>query len=172
MIETIEQICAETHNYFESNKIINDYAIENGVISLPFLSTGQFFRIVGSKFNDGVYIYADNYIVRDASWDDVMNDNKDWHNIVDETWGDLKHNELIDETFHGAIWPMNIPRAMIELAKEIDAYIKSDASNVTPYVSESISGHYSYTKANVHDNAWQNIFGPKLRRYRKVANVL
>lgn len=171
MIETIEQICAETHNYFESDKVIADYTIENGVISLPFLSAGQFFRIVGSKFNDGVYIYADNFIVRDASWDDVMNDNENWHDIANETWGNLKHNELIDESFHGAIWPMCIPRAFIELAKEINEYNKSDAAKVSPYTNESISGHYSYTKASATDNAWQNVFMPKLRRYRKAANV-
>ena len=58
MINTIESLCAEVHNYFETSKEINDYTIENGIISLPFLVPGQFFRIVGSKFNDGVYIYG------------------------------------------------------------------------------------------------------------------
>lgn len=171
MIETIESICAETHNYFESDKVIADYAIENGLISLPFLSEGQFFRIVGSKFNDGVYIYAEKYIIRDASWNDVLNDNEDWQEITDGIWGNLKHSELVDESFHGAIWPMNIPRALINLAKEIHEYNNSDAAKVSPYTSENISGHYSYTKASAADNAWQNVFMPKLRRYRKAANV-
>ena len=31
------------------------YSIKSGVLELPFLQTGQYFRVVGSVFNDGVY---------------------------------------------------------------------------------------------------------------------
>ena len=106
MIETIEALCAETHNYFIENMYHDDFTIENGNISLPFLVEGQFFAIRGSKFNDGVYIYLDSYIIRDATWDDVFKDNPNWGAITDEEWGTLKHHELIDETFHGGIWAM------------------------------------------------------------------
>lgn len=34
-----------------------EFKIENGSISLPFLLDGQYFRIVGSVFNDGVHQY-------------------------------------------------------------------------------------------------------------------
>lgn len=171
MLNTIEALCADTHNYFETDKVINDYAIEGGVISLPFLVTGQLFRIVGSKFNDGVYIYSDDYIFRDATWDDVLSDNPDWNAIKEKKWGELKHQELIDETFHGAIWPMAVPRAFIALGKKVDEYMNSDDAKPKPYTSESISGHYSYSKASVTDSAWQNVFAADLKRYRKAANV-
>lgn len=35
----------------------DEYTIENGSISLPFLVHGQYFRICDSTFNDGVYCY-------------------------------------------------------------------------------------------------------------------
>ena len=171
MIETIEQICAETHNYFDTDRIIDTYEIENGIISLPFLVEGQFFRIVGSKFNDGVYVYTSTGIVRSASWNDVLKDNPNWAALTGVEWGKLEHQELIDETFRGGIWPMRMPRAVVELAKEIADYNASDAAKASPFTSESISGHYSYSKANVTDSAWQKVFAAKLNRYRKAANI-
>ena len=171
MLETIEALCAETHNYHELERVINDYAIENGNISLPFLVDGQFFRIVGSKFNDGVYIYTQDYILRDATWEDVLNDNKDWSSLTEEEWGNLKHVELIDEEFHGGIWAMRMPRAFLSLAQEIESYNSSEASKPSPYTSESISGHYSYTKASPSDSSWEKVFASKLKRWRKAANI-
>lgn len=35
----------------------DEYSIQEGSITLPFLVDGQYFRIVGSVFNDGVYQY-------------------------------------------------------------------------------------------------------------------
>lgn len=172
MIETIESLCAEAHNYFETSKEINDYAIENGIISLPFLSENQFFRIVGSKFNDGIYIYSENFIIRDATWEDVLSDHPDWKALSEKDWGNIKHYALTDEEFHGGIWPMRMPRAFLSLAKEVHEYNLSEASKPSPYASENISGHYSYTKGSPSDNAWQNVFRSKLNRWRKVANII
>ena len=57
----LDDYCADLKNYFISdfNKDIHlgDYTISNNKIGLDFLDEGQYFRIVGSKFNDGVYRY-------------------------------------------------------------------------------------------------------------------
>ncbi len=49
-----------------------EFKIENGSIELPFLLNGQYFRIVGSALNDGVYQNpADNLkdeVFRGAIW--------------------------------------------------------------------------------------------------------
>ena len=169
MLDSIEALCGETHNYHETDRVVGDYAIENGNISLPFLVNGQFFRIQGSKFNDGVYIYSKEYIIREATWKDVLTDNRDWNALTEEEWGNLKHAELTDESFTGVIWPMRMPRAFLKLAQEIEEYNESEAAKPSPYTSESISGHYSYTKANAVDSAWENVFSAKLKRWRKVA---
>lgn len=56
----IEQICAFIHNWFtpQNGKHRGIWAIENGEIELDdILMDGQYFRIVGSRLNDGVYTY-------------------------------------------------------------------------------------------------------------------
>lgn len=56
----LNEICGEVRNYFlKSDRDIHSgtFTIENGTISLPFLKEGQYFRIVGSALNDGVWKY-------------------------------------------------------------------------------------------------------------------
>lgn len=53
----LEEILAHINNYFVVSKQKGGYEISNGTISLPFLQTNQYFQIVGSVFNDGVYKY-------------------------------------------------------------------------------------------------------------------
>ena len=60
----LNRICGFIHNYFTADDDGNTYHCENGTfeisggsIELPFLANGQYFRIVGSRMNDGVYEY-------------------------------------------------------------------------------------------------------------------
>lgn len=57
----LTELCAELKNYFlrnQSKDIHNGlFTISGGSIDLPFLLDGQYFRIVGSVMNDGVYQY-------------------------------------------------------------------------------------------------------------------
>lgn len=57
----IETICAEIRNYFlthrEQDIHTGTYEITGGELTLDFLLPGQYFRIVGSALNDGVYQY-------------------------------------------------------------------------------------------------------------------
>ena len=55
--EAVEAVCEHIHNYFSDEQYAGTFAIEGGALSLDFLRVGQYFRIVGSLFNDGVYIY-------------------------------------------------------------------------------------------------------------------
>jgi hypothetical protein len=54
---TMNDLCENLNNYFEGNVHIGTFTVENGSISLPFLLNGQYFRIIGSVLNDGVYKY-------------------------------------------------------------------------------------------------------------------
>lgn len=61
----LSELCAELRNYFlihkESDIHSGTYVIENGGIDLDdILIEGQYFRIVGSVLNDGVYQYPTN----------------------------------------------------------------------------------------------------------------
>lgn len=53
----LEQILDYIHNYFEKDVVTGKYTISSGTIELDFLKCGQYFRICGSTFNDGVYQY-------------------------------------------------------------------------------------------------------------------
>lgn len=171
MLSTIEALCGEVHNYFEQSKEIGDYAIEDGGISLPFLSVGQFFRIVGSKFNDGIYVYGpDGKVMHEIAWQEALDERAVWDSVPTVVWKETAGFALADEEFHGAIWPLAIPKAFIQLAEEVKIYNESDISKPSVLVSESFGG-YSYTKAsNNTDSTWQNAFKSKLRRWRKAVS--
>lgn len=52
----LTEVCAEMRNYFVTEIHNGDFTISGGKISpLDFIQENQYFRIVGSKFNDGVY---------------------------------------------------------------------------------------------------------------------
>ena len=52
----LTNLCAEIRNYFETEKRFGTFTISDGSISPSnFLQSGQYYRIVGSVFNDGVH---------------------------------------------------------------------------------------------------------------------
>lgn len=55
----LTEICDYLHNYFPVPEGIHPgyYTIAEGGIALPFLQEGQYFRIAGSLWNDGIYRY-------------------------------------------------------------------------------------------------------------------
>lgn len=56
---TLTELCQELNNWFEQDKIYGSFEIVDGHMSFDpvYLQDGQWFRIVGSVFNDGVYQY-------------------------------------------------------------------------------------------------------------------
>ena len=144
---TIDDICAECRNYFVMEKVFGTFTISDGIISpLDFVQDDQYFRILNSAFNDGVY-----------------------KNNADDLSG------LQNETFDGAVWVMAVPKKLLELAREMnewqDRYGEVLAS---PYTSESFGG-YSYSKAVSYSNTdgsssadWRTAFKSNLNRWRKL----
>ena len=55
----LEQVLMHLKNWFLVPGGIHEgtYTIEDGGITLPFLADGQYFRICGSVFNDGLHQY-------------------------------------------------------------------------------------------------------------------
>lgn len=52
----LTEVCAEIRNYFVTEIHNGDFTISGGNITpLDFIQENQYFRIVGSVFNDGVY---------------------------------------------------------------------------------------------------------------------
>jgi len=69
----LEELMRECRNYFfiPGGVHPDTYTIKGGSIALPFLRAGQYFRIVGSVLNDGVYQYGD-CALRDETFDGAV----------------------------------------------------------------------------------------------------
>lgn len=50
-------VLAYLRNYFPIRKWFGTYVIKDGSFELSELQNGQYFRVIGSVFNDGVYKY-------------------------------------------------------------------------------------------------------------------
>lgn len=147
----IEQVCAHIHNYFEVDKTTglrmiypDTYTIENGSIELPFLLDGQYFRILGSEMNDGVYLYPATDLT-DETFTGViwkMRPPKEFLEIVSEIsdwmdkYGDTMRNPYQSEDVIG-----------------VYRYTKMTSGKVT--------GDYIAT--------WQNVYKDQLKEWRKLA---
>ena len=146
----LTELCQELRNWFDLDRMYGTFIIQGGSLSVDFLQTGQYYRIMGSIFNDGVHKYGD------AS--DV----------------------LTDETFSGEVWALGIPKAVVELAADIAAwkakYETANSQAMTPFGSESFGG-YSYTKASTSaaqgsaastPTGWKAAYASALNRWRKI----
>ena len=80
-----------------------------------------------------------------------------------------------DEVFCGTVYPMAVPRAVIKLAEEIEAWCENNPE--TDKISESFDG-YSYTRASNGQNSsnasvsrWETAFAGRLRPWKKVSGI-
>lgn len=143
----LEQVLTHIHNWFRIRDGVHPgtYTIQDGGIALPFLHEGQYFRIMGSVFNDGLHCYGP------------------------------KMEPLQDETFDGAVWALAIPKAVVDLAAEMAEWeAKNGAAAAGPYQSESFGG-YTYSKATDSQTGgtvtvWST-FRAQLNPYRKLREI-
>ena len=114
----LTELCQELRYWFERKKFFGTFTIESGQIDLPdgSLQSGQYFRIVGSVFNDGVHKYDPE-----------------------------SESQLVDEVFEGAIWSMAVPPAVVDLSGRINTWVEQYGDSVSsPYQSMSEAfGDYS-----------------------------
>lgn len=55
----LEQVLRHLNNWFLVEIHEGEFTVEKGGIALPFLKKNQYFRIIGSVFNDGLHQYPD-----------------------------------------------------------------------------------------------------------------
>ena len=140
----LEDVLTHLKNWFVVPCGVHEgmYTIENSTLELPFLQNGQYYRICGSVFNDGLHKY-----------------------------GDIQ-DKLQNETFTGTVWALAIPKAVVELSEKINEWqIKNGETAASPFTSESFGG-YSYTKATESVTGavatWETVFRSQLNPYRKL----
>jgi hypothetical protein len=156
----ITEYCEYCKNFFLKDYIgltdiyKGEFTIESGAFVSPdfTLKTGQYFRIVGSDVNDGVYC------------------NKPASMAL-----------LNDETFTGQVWLMAVPRSFVALCDNIAAwrnkYESSGGANMSPFQAESVQGVYNYSKGSTGSTSggatvtWQSQFGKFLSAYRRISEL-
>lgn len=78
---------------------------------------------------------------------------------------------MVDESFEGHVHALAVPKAVKQLAADIDEWkAQNGKAEVSPYQSESFGG-YSYTlKGGGNDGAptWRSAFAARMRPWRKL----
>lgn len=147
MLTVLTELCQEIRNYFERERHTGTFEITGGNITADFLQDGQYYRIVGSIFNDGVHQYPS---------------------------GELK-SETFDGAVWALAIPAPIIMLATEIAEWREKNEAADSANMSPFQSESFGG-YSYTKsgashssgANSGVSSWIDVFSSRLNRWRKL----
>ena len=135
----LTEILAYLRNYFVVATHEGDFEIVGGNVPLDFLQQGQYFRIVGSIFNDGVYCYADDLQLIDEVFEgkiEALAIPNDLLKLADEITeymasDDAKPTAFTSESFGG--------------------YSYSRATDSSGAAA-----------------SWQTIFAARLRRWRKI----
>lgn len=147
----LTELCTELNNWFERCIVSGNITISSNGVTVgdaplsDYLQTGQYFRIVGSVFNDGVHCFLS---------DELEPEN----------------------TFNGAIWAMAVPKEVVTLSEDIDAWNDANQTALnSPYQSESFGGYsYSMKSGNGGNGGssasytWRDQFAAELRKWRKL----
>lgn len=142
----LEQICAFIHNFFYGDRYSGTFTISNGTLTVPGLINGQYFRICGSRLNDGVYQYPADDLTDETFtgviWD--MRPPKAFLNLVTEIeawvaqYGDAVSGPYQSESFGGYSYSLK-------------------------------TGTNASGGQDSNAGSWQGVFRPQLNQWRKLA---
>ena len=137
----LEQILDYIHNYFIKEVYRGTFVIESGSINLDFLQNGQYFKVVGSVFNDGVHKYPDD-------------------ELTDETF--------TGEIWAMAV-PPSVIALSVEIQDWVTKYGETTNSPFNSESFGGYS--YTKGGTGNGDNAgtWQGVFGSRLSRWKKIS---
>ena len=147
---TIFRVCSYLRNWFDNTqtKYAGEIVIENGALQQTYnIKFGQYFRIVDSDLNDGVYKYPVTV-------------------LKNETFNGLIAPMAITTA---------VLEIMDKIEAWESKYANVSSAAMSPFSSESISGVYSYSKSTgANDTSkdksgtWQGTFGAELAPWRKM----
>ena len=139
----LEQLLMHLNNWFLVPGGIHEdtYTIKDGGITLPFLAIGQYFRICGSVFNDGLYQYGPDLKLTDETFDGTV-------------WALAVPQSVIDLAAEIDAWET-----------------KNGAASVGPYQAESFGGYSYTKATDAQTGGavtWQSAFRSRLNHWRKI----
>ena len=146
----LTEVCQYLHNWFDRDqaKFYGQINIESNLIKVDNedigLTEGQYFRIIGSLLNDGVYQYPS-------------------EELEDETFRGAIWSMAI---------PPAVLALAEEINEWQEKYGGVSSQSMSPYQSESFGG-YQYTKQNTGDNnagsfSWRDAYKQRLNFWRKI----
>ena len=149
MERMLTEICEYLNNYFWRQKINGKFTISGGTFTSSHIKEGQYFRILGSLFNDGVYKYPAT-------------------DLTDETFEGQLWSMAV---------PPTVVALTNEIDQWQQKYGGIDSEAMSPFTSESF-GNYSYSKSvsttasgSTASNSWQSVYANRLNKWRKLRNI-
>lgn len=141
----LEQILNYIHNYFEKSITKDHFSISNGELVLPFIKEGQYFRIVGSIFNDGIYKYPASF---DADED-----------FEGEIWAMAVPPTVIALSLEIEEW-------VSKYSDVVNSPYQSESFGGYSYTKKSSGGG---SNNNYDPGDWKSVFGSRLNHWRKIS---
>ena len=138
----LETVLNHLHNWFPvaGGARAGTFIIVSGSLPLTNVLDGQYYKIEGSAFNDGLHKYGD------------------------------AEDRLTDETFTGRIIPLAIPKAVIKLSEKIATWAEENPATdkvSESFGGYSYSKGGAGTQ-NADIGGWQTAFRKELNHWKKV----
>ena len=140
----LTEICRYLRNWFVREIHSGVYTIKGGSLETDFLQDTQYYRIVGSVFNDGVHIYK-SYTLTDETFNG-------------EVWGMAVPKEVIDLAKDIEKWVQTNQEA-------INSPFASESFGGYSYTFGSVSNASS---GSTGKSGWQYQFAERLAPWRKI----
>lgn len=149
----LTEICQYLRNWFDRKpdgssapKYYGEFVIKNGSLDTDQLAEGQYYRILGSLFNDGVHANLSTDVLADEIFTGAV-----WTLCI----------------------PPAVVQLAADIDQWQARYGSIDSAALSPFQSESFAG-YSYTKAGgstsggAQAGTWQAAFEERLEPWRKI----
>ena len=142
----IDEICGAIHNYFADAGDIRagSFDIEEGELSAGFLTTGQYYRIVGSAMNDGVWQHPADGLADES--------------FTGEIWPMKPPRAFLQLAEEVEVWQEKYG------AQALSPFQSESVIGVYSYQKAASGKTTGESKS-----AWQDVFRKKLNRWRKLA---
>lgn len=147
---TIYNVCQYLKNWFDHSQphYSGKITIESGALPETYgLKVGQYFRIVDSAVNDGVYQYPVTTLI----------------------------DEEFNGAIWGMALPKPFLALLDDIEAWQTKYAGVSSVAMSPFTSENVPGVYSYSKSSGANDTtkdksgtWQGVFGARLAPYRKM----
>lgn len=138
----LEQILDYLHNYFLKEVYRGTFVVESGSVkNVDFLQNGQYFKVVGSVFNDGVYRYPNT-------------------ELTDETF--------TGEIWAMAV-PPSVIALSVEIQEWVTKYGETTNSPFNSESFGGYSYTKGGTGNGGNAGTWQGVFGSRLSRWKKIS---